>query len=104
MLAAIKLKVSGSKKKVNKNTCEISSIKRVTRKFLDVLLCSRAKQRQRNVAESVLHLQSCFFDLSFFTVLLPSPLKVMLHGKIRNDDFLRNTVLQCWNNVATMLR
>ena len=27
----------------------------------------------------------------------------MLHaGTIRNDDFLRNTALQCWNNVATI--
>ena len=30
---------------------------------------------------------------------LPSP--VMLHGTIRNDDFKRNTALQCWNNVVT---
>ena len=36
-------------KKVNENTYEISSIKRVTRKFLEVSGCSRAKQRQRNV-------------------------------------------------------
>ena len=35
----------------------------------------------------------------------------MLHGTIRNDDFWRNTALQCWdsvvtvrNNVATMLQ
>ena len=26
----------------------------------------------------------------------------MLHERIRNDDFLRNTALQCWNNVATI--
>ena len=31
-----------------------------------------------------------------------SCLKVMLHGTIRNDDFLRNTVLQYWNNAATI--
>ena len=36
------------KKKVNENTY-ISSIKRVTKKFLEVSCCSRAKQRQRNV-------------------------------------------------------
>ena len=35
------------KKKANKNTSDISSIKRVTRKFLEVSRCSRAKQRQR---------------------------------------------------------
>ena len=49
MLAATKVKVSGSEKKGNKNTYDISSIKRVTRKILGVLRCSRAKQQQRNV-------------------------------------------------------
>ena len=51
-------KMSGSeKKKVNENAYDISSIK----KFLEVSRCSRAKQRQRNVQKSVLHVQSCFF-------------------------------------------
>ena len=27
---------------------------------------------------------------------------MMLHGRIRNDDFQRNTALQCWNNVVTI--
>ena len=49
------------RKKVNKNTYDISFIKSVTRKFLEVLVFSRAKQRQRNVQKSVLHVQSCFF-------------------------------------------
>ena len=50
MLAATKVKMSGSeKKKVNENTYDISSIKRVTKKFLEVSRCSRAKQWQRNV-------------------------------------------------------
>ena len=44
-----KKKMSGSEKKVNENTYDISSIKRVTKKFLEVSRCSRAKQRQRNV-------------------------------------------------------
>ena len=44
-----KVKMSGSEKKVNKKTCDISSIKRVTKRFLEVSRCSRAKQRQRNV-------------------------------------------------------
>ena len=35
----------GQWEKVNKITYDISSVKRVTRKFLDVSLCSRAKQR-----------------------------------------------------------
>ena len=47
-------------KKVNGNTYDISSIKRVTEKFLEVSRCSRSKQRQRNVQKSVLHVQSYF--------------------------------------------
>ena len=39
-----KVKMSGSEKKVNENAYDISSIKRVTKKFLEVLRCSRAKQ------------------------------------------------------------
>ena len=52
MLAAteVKIVINGSeKKKGNRNTYDICSIKRVTRKFLEVSRCSRAKQRQRNV-------------------------------------------------------
>ena len=41
---------SGSEKKVNENTYDISSIKRVTKTFVEVSRCSRAKVRQ-----------SCFF-------------------------------------------
>ena len=26
----------------------------------------------------------------------------MLHGTIRNDDFLHNTAPQCWNSVVTI--
>ena len=29
-------------------------------------------------------------------------IKVILRGTIRNDNFLRNTTLQYWNNVATI--
>ena len=39
-----KVKMSGSEKKVNENTYDISSIKRVTKNFLEVPSCSRAKQ------------------------------------------------------------
>ena len=61
MLAATKCKVkmSGSEKKSDHTTYNFYSIKRVTRKFL-VSRCRRAKQRQRNVQKSVLHVQSCF--------------------------------------------
>ena len=37
------------RKKVNRPTYNISSIRRVTRKFLEVSRCRRAKQQQRNV-------------------------------------------------------
>ena len=47
-------------KKVNGNTYDISSIKSVTKKFLEVSRSSRAKQRQRNVQKNVQHVQSCF--------------------------------------------
>ena len=42
-----KVKKTGSEKKVNENTFDISSIKRVTKKYLEVSRCSRAKQRQK---------------------------------------------------------
>ena len=61
MLAATWVKMSDSEKKVNKNMYDISSIKRAARKFLEVSRYSRAKQRQRNVQKSVLHVQSCCF-------------------------------------------
>ena len=47
-----KVKMSGSEKKVNGNKYDISSIKRVTKKFLEVSRCSLAKQRQRNVQKN----------------------------------------------------
>ena len=40
-------------------------------------------------------------DAFAFVVTLGS-LKVMLHGTIRNEDFLRNTAMQYWNNVTTI--
>ena len=46
-----KVKISRSDKKVNENTYDISSIKRVSKNFLEVSRCSRAKQQQRNVQE-----------------------------------------------------
>ena len=82
-----KVKVSGSDKKVNENTYDISSIKRVTKTFLEVSRCSSAKQRQRNVQKkSVLHVQSCFFCeldlLLFFTVLRRCLRRLALHDFI----------------------
>ena len=58
------------KKKVNKKTYDISSIKRVTKKFLEVSRCSRAKQRQRMCKKRLaislrvlLHISSMFVSL-----------------------------------------
>ena len=47
--ATTMVKMSDNEKKGSKNTHDISFIKRVTKTFLEVLVFSRAKQRQRNV-------------------------------------------------------
>ena len=60
------------KQKVNKYTYDISSIKHVTRKFLEVLRCSRAKQPQRNVQKKCAARAKLFFS----PFLLPSPLSI----------------------------
>ena len=60
ILAATKVKMS-EWKKVNNNRYDISSIKRVTRKFLEVSRCSRAKQRQRNVQKKCAARAKLFF-------------------------------------------
>ena len=50
MLAATNVdKNERQRKKKERDTYDISSKKRVTKKFLDVSRCSRAKQHQRNV-------------------------------------------------------
>ena len=64
--------MSGSEKKVNENTYDISSIKRVTKKFLEVSRCSRAKQRQRNVQKKC----AARAKLSVFFFLLIRPIVV----------------------------
>ena len=61
MLATARVKMRDRQNRVNKDTPDIPSIKRVTRTFLDVSRNIRAKQQQRNVQKSVLHVQSCFF-------------------------------------------
>ena len=72
------------KKLENENTYDNSFIKLVNKKFLEVSCCSPAKQRQRNVQKSLLHVQTCFF---FFWLIgpivvfyrspaLPSPLSI----------------------------
>ena len=72
-----KVKMSGSEKKVNGNTYDISSIKNVTKKFLEVSRCSRAKQRQRNDKKMIkLDL------LLFFTILRHCLCRLALHDFI----------------------
>ena len=54
MLAATKVKMSGSEKNAKiKNRYDISSIKRVTRKFLEVSLCSGTKERHKKCTKKV---------------------------------------------------
>ena len=70
ILGATKVKMSRSeKKKRNKNTYDISFIKRVTRTFLELSRCSRAKQGQRNVQKkrnARSELLFCSLDLLLF--------------------------------------
>ena len=62
MLAASKVKISGSEEKeVNRNAYDISYIKRVLEgfwKFLVVVVQNNGKEMYK---KSVLHVQSCFF-------------------------------------------
>ena len=53
MLAATRVKIGGSEKIVNRKTYNISSIKRITRKFLEVSHCRPAQKKQRNVQKKV---------------------------------------------------
>ena len=77
-----KLKMSGSERNVKENTYDISSIKRVTKKFLEVSHCSRAKQRQRNVQKkSAARTELLFLLIGSIVVshrspALPSPLSI----------------------------
>ena len=77
-----KVKMSGNEKKVNENSYDISSLKRVTKKFLEVSHCSRAKQRQRNVQKkSAARTELLFLLIGSIVVshrspALPSPLSI----------------------------
>ena len=108
---------SSGKEEESRCLVSTSSSKREIRHFHVVVV----QRRQRNVQKSVMHVQSCCFTnrtLSLFwrsrcrrrrrclSSLLSLPLrglfKLMLHETIRNNDFQRNTALQCWNNVETI--
>ena len=74
-----KVKMSGSEKIVKENTYDISSIKRATKKFLEVSRCSRPKERQRNVQKKcakVLVLLIRPIVVFQHSAALPSPLSI----------------------------
>ena len=54
-----KVKMSVSEKKVNENKYDISSQKRVTKTFLEVVVVQNNGKEMYK--KSVLHVQSCFF-------------------------------------------
>ena len=63
MLVVIRVKMRGRGKKVNKNTYNISSIKRVTRKFLEVSRCSR-----ENTGKEMYKKGCCTCKVSFLPI------------------------------------
>ena len=77
-----KVKMSGGEKEGSENTYDISSIKRVTKKFLEVSRCSRVKQRQRNVQKKCASSAKLLFLVISTNVVfhrspaLPSPLSI----------------------------
>ena len=77
-----KVKMSGSEKKVNKKTCDISFIKRVAKKVSGSFTLWSAKQRQKNTFKKV----RCTCIVAFLLIrpivvfhcspALPSPLSI----------------------------
>ena len=106
-----KVKMNGSEKKVNENTYDISSIKRVTKKFLEVWReCSRANNGKEMYKKSVLHVQSCFFCLLdlllFFTILWRCLRRLAFHDFIffwTNYKYYRELRFQPWLNLCINL-
>jgi len=80
-------------KTVNKNMYDIPSIKRVTRTFLEVSRCSRAKNGKEMYKKKncVKRAKLFFFPVIpivvFLLFSLPALIKRMLFGTNRNDDF-----------------
>ena len=76
MLDVTKVKMSGTKKKVNRKTYNISSMKPVTRKFLEGSRCSHAKKKkkkkqQRNVQKNCAASAKLFLLIVvYFTLLI----------------------------------
>ena len=70
--------MSGSEKKVCKITYDIFFIKCVTRKFLEVSRCSRAKQWQRNVQIKKVCCKVAFLLIRPIVVFSPFLLPLLL--------------------------
>ena len=81
-----KVKMSGSEKKVNENTYDISAKKRVTKNVLEVSRRSRTKQQQRNAQKKCAARAKLLFCLLhlllFFTVLRRCLRRLALHDFI----------------------
>ena len=60
--------MGGSEKNVSRNTYNISSLKRVTKKFLQVSRCSVVKQRQRNVKKVAARAKFYFLLTNLFSL------------------------------------
>ena len=83
-LAFARVKMSDSEKRVNKNTSDIPSIKRVTGNFLEVSRNSCAKQREGNAQKKVcctckvafLLIRPIVVVVVFLPFSLPSPLSM----------------------------
>ena len=87
MPAATRVKMSGSEKKVDGTTYNISSIKRVTRKFLEVSGCRLARPRQKDVQKKCVARAKLFFCLldlflPFFAVFVAVAAWLTLHDFI----------------------
>ena len=70
---------------MNENSYDISSIKRVTKKFLEVSSCSRAKQRQRNVQKKCAARAKLLFLL--ITPIVVLDLSPALHSSLSITRF-----------------
>ena len=66
MLEVTKVKMSGTKKKVNRKTYNISSMKPVTRKFLEGSRCSHAKKKKKKKAAEKCKKNCCARAKLFF--------------------------------------
>jgi len=67
MLEATKVKMSGTKTKVNRKTYNISSMKPETRKFLEGSRCSHAKKKKQPAKKCTM---CCTCKAAFFLLLI----------------------------------